>query len=167
MRERAYGTHSVSRRDWLGYVAIGAGLTLLPKTILGIPAPIKIITHRNPGCTCCEGWAEHMRKAGFEVTLSDDPELAAYREKLGVPSDLAGCHTSTVGARVFEGHIPSHLIARFLRDHPAALGLAVAGMPAGSPGMESPTPVAYDVVAFAKDGKRWIYENVKPAAKPA
>ena len=152
----------LSRRNWVLTSAVFF-FGLSPRALLATPerAGPRIAVRRNPGCGCCEGWAEHMRKAGYEVDLTDDPNLAAYRTSLGVPAELAGCHTGIAEGYVLEGHIPAPTINRFLREKPAAKGLAVAGMPAGSPGMESSNPVAYDVMAF--DGQKiWLYEKITP-----
>jgi hypothetical protein len=102
-----------------------------------------------------------MRAAGFDVAIQDDPQLAEYKASLGIPSDLQSCHTGRGDGYTFEGHIPAKTIQRFLRERPLAKGLAVAGMPAGSPGMESANPVAYDVMAFDAT-KSWLWEKVTP-----
>ena len=152
----------IDRRTW---VLVGLSAAVLgPRRLLASVARApRIEVRRNPGCGCCEGWADHMRKAGFEIDLKDDPELAAYRTSLGIPAELVGCHTGVGEGYIFEGHIPASVALRFLKERPAAKGLAVAGMPAGSPGMESSTPVAYDVMAW--DGtKVWVYEKITPPA---
>lgn len=124
---------------------------------------------KNPGCKCCEGWAANVRAAGFEVTMTEDPTLDERRKKMGVPEGLEGCHTGLLDKYVIEGHIPGDIIARFHAEAPAnALGIAVAGMPAGSPGMESATPVAsYEVIAWYKDGSHRTYATVVPTATAA
>lgn len=147
-----------SRREWLTATGMFAALAL-PSTARALTRAPKLVTKRNPGCSCCEGWATHMRAAGFEIDMSDHPKLNEYKDSLGVPGDLRGCHTSVGEGYIFEGHIPAPVVQRFLKEKPSAKGIAVAGMPAGSPGMESPDPVAYDVVAF--DGtKTWVYEKI-------
>lgn len=121
---------------------------------------------KNPGCKCCEGWATNVRAAGFEVIMTEDPTLDERRKRMGVLEGLEGCHTGLLGEYVIEGHIPGDIIARFHTEAPAnALGISVAGMPAGSPGMESATPVAsYDVIAWHKDGSRRTFATVVPTA---
>lgn len=112
---------------------------------------------RAPGCGCCEGWAAHLQRAGFTVTLEDAPDLDAVRRAAGVPDDLAGCHTGLLGSnKVVEGHVPAMALEQFLADPARWRGLAVPGMPLGSPGMEMPgaTPEPYTVFAFAADGQR-------------
>jgi hypothetical protein len=124
-----------------------------------------ISAYRNPGCGCCEKWAEQLEAAGFEVNMRDDPDLASRRSATGVPDDLAGCHTAVMGDYVIEGHVPLAEIEKLITEKPAIRGIAVPGMPTGSPGMEmGESRDAYDVVAFAADGTRNIF--AKYAAKP-
>lgn len=128
----------------------------------GSGAPLRVF--RAPGCTCCEGWAQHLRREGFDVMLEDAPDLDAARRAAGVPEDLAGCHTGLLGSRaVIEGHVPAVAIRRFLADQGRWWGLAVPGMPLGSPGMEVPgrTPESYNVFAFASDGQRARFMAVR------
>ena len=117
-----------------------------------------IKAYRNPGCGCCEKWAGLMKEAGFAITLEDDEDLAGRKEKLGVPADLAGCHTALMEDYVIEGHVPVDDIKRLLVERPVARGLAVPGMPAGSPGMENGGPPdAFMVFLFKNDGSKTIY----------
>jgi hypothetical protein len=126
-----------------------AGLSFLPWSTLAGAEVVKpkITAYRNPGCGCCGLWADGLRKAGFKVEMVDDPDLDARRTTLGVPKELAGCHTAVMGKQVIEGHVPAEDIIQLLTAHSDALGLAVAGMPVGSPGMEmGVTRDAYDVI---------------------
>lgn len=118
--------------------------------------------HRDPGCPCCDEWAALARKAGYAVTIADDPDLAARKRKLGVPDDLRSCHTTEVAGYVLEGHVPFESIQRLLASGDRAIaGLAVAGMPLGSPGMEAGgTADAYRVIAFERSGKRRIFAEI-------
>jgi hypothetical protein len=95
-----------------------------------------------------------LRDAGFAVTVEETTDLKTVRKRLGVPSDLAACHTAEVGGYVIEGHVPALAVRRLLEKRPAALGLSVPGMPVGSPGMEGGTPVKYDVVLFGATGRQ-------------
>ena len=134
---------------------------------MAIPAMAKgvISAYRNPGCGCCEKWADQLKAAGFELTMQDDPDLSARRVTAGVPDDLAGCHTALMGDYVIEGHVPLADIEKLLAEKPAIRGIAVAGMPMGSPGMEmGESRDAFDVVAFAANGSRSIF--AKYAANP-
>jgi hypothetical protein len=120
----------------------------------------EINAFRNPGCGCCEKWAEHLKAAGFRVTMTDDGDLAGRRRSLGVPEALAGCHVAQAGPYVIEGHVPAQDIVRLLKERPDALGLAVPGMPAGSPGMENDgSSEGYDVLIFSANGSNAVYER--------
>lgn len=141
-------------------------VALVPPMVAGrVLAKGVISAYRNPGCGCCEKWAEMLQAAGFEVNMQDDAELAARRVAAGVPEDLAGCHTALMGEYVIEGHVPLAEIEKLISQRPAIRGIAVAGMPTGSPGMEmGESRDAYDVVAFAADGSRSIFARY--AEKP-
>ena len=91
---------------------------------------------KDPDCGCCTEWVAHLRESGFIVEVTDTREQPAISAKLGVPEELRGCHSATVEGYVIEGHVPAADIARLLAEKPAARGLAVPGMPIGSPGME-------------------------------
>jgi hypothetical protein len=98
-----------------------------------------------------------MRANGFTVTVNDVPNADAYRAQAGVPPSLSSCHTALVDGYVVEGHVPAADVRRLLSERPKALGLAVPGMPAGSPGMEAPRGDAYDVLLFQRDGRTSVY----------
>lgn len=157
------------RRAWLkiaGGAAAATGLgAVTGRELRGAPVArtpatrspaVPVFALRNPGCGCCEGWADHLRENGFEVALHDTDDLQAVKQRLGVPEDLHGCHTALVAGYVVEGHVPAAYVRRILDESPDVAGVAVPGMPAGSPGMEGPPPVAYDVVAFGRDGERTV-----------
>jgi hypothetical protein len=112
-----------------------------------------VTVHKDPNCGCCIGWADHLTKAGFEVKTIDTATLSAVKERLGVPADLAACHTAEVEGYVVEGHVPAAAVRRLLEERPRATGLAVPGMPMGSPGMEGGTPEPYAVVQFGPQGR--------------
>ena len=116
----------------------------------------KITVTKDPTCGCCAGWAEHVRAAGFPVEVVETSELNRVKVRLGVPRNLAACHTAEVDGYVVEGHVPAGAIKRLLVERPQVKGLAVPGMPAGSPGMEVPgaEPETYDVIAFGPAGER-------------
>lgn len=101
----------------------------------------------------------HLRSNGFVVTTIDvdGAEMNALKERYGVPPELASCHTALIEGYVIEGHVPADLISSLLRERPDIIGLAVPGMPPGSPGMEGPNPAPYDVLAFAEGGESWVY----------
>ncbi len=109
---------------------------VLPARAAGASGLPPIEVYRDPGCSCCEGWAAHLQEAGFAVTMNDDFERRARRLALGIADELASCHTAMVDDLVIEGHVPASDIVRLLANRPAgAYGLAVPEMPAGSPGM--------------------------------
>ncbi len=103
----------------------------------------------------------HLRANGFTVTVDNTSDLRPIKARLGVPSKLESCHTASVGSYVIEGHVPADTIKRLLRQRPAVVGLAVPGMPVGSPGMESPGQPAerYQILAFDKAGKTTVFES--------
>ena len=97
-----------------------------------------IAVYRNPGCSCCEAWVKRMVASGFKVTIEDDPNLDARRASLNIPAELASCHIALADGYAFDGHVPPADIVKFLSERPSgAFGLAVPGMPMGSPGMGS------------------------------
>ena len=118
-----------------------------------------VTVFRNPGCGCCEGWVEAMREAGFTVTLEDVSNLMERRTAYELKPTEASCHFGVADGYVFEGHIPPRTITRFLTERPAdAKGLAVPGMPAGSPGMgPEGSGGPYDVLLLLKDGSSRVY----------
>jgi hypothetical protein len=109
---------------------------------------------KDPSCGCCAGWVEHIRAAGFQVEVAETANLNRVKARLGVPQALASCHTGEIGGYVVEGHVPAGAVRRLLRERPGAKGLAVPGMPAGSPGMEGGEPEEYEVILFGPAGQR-------------
>lgn len=124
------------------------------------PQLAAMTVYRDPSCGCCEAWAEIARNAGYEVTLIDRSDMAAIKRQHGVPESLASCHTALVGGYAIEGHVPLGAVARLLRERPGGLkGIAVPGMPRGSPGMEMPDGSAdpFEVVAFDASGMAGVF----------
>ena len=113
--------------------------------------------YKSPYCGCCGKWAEHMSKAGFKVKAHEVEDVPAMRRKLGMPDKLGSCHTAKVGNYLLEGHVPAEDVKRLLKENPKALGLAVPGMPAGSPGMDVPNSPPYDTLLVHKDGASRIF----------
>jgi hypothetical protein len=113
-----------------------------------------ILVHKDPDCGCCTGWVRHLEDAGFAATVEETADLAVVRKRLGVPADLAACHTAEIAGYVIEGHVPASAVRILLKERPDATGLVVPGMPAGSPGMEGGTPQRYNVVLFGATGRR-------------
>lgn len=137
----------------VGYLTLGGGEG---ETASGAGAA-EMVVYRSPACGCCYDWAEHMRQAGFQVQVEDRNDLAPIKAEMGVPSDLSSCHTARIGDYVIEGHVPAADVRRLLAERPDVRGLAVPGMPVGSPGMEGPRPDRYSVVAFDGEGGREVF----------
>jgi hypothetical protein len=118
----------------------------------------KIVVTKDPTCGCCTGWVDHLRQAGFVAEVIETPEINRVKVRLGVPNDLAACHTAEIGGYVIEGHVPADAIKRLLAEKPAGKGLAVAGMPMGSPGMEMEgmAPDTYEVVLFGPSSRQTL-----------
>ena len=114
------------------------------------------IVHRSPHCHCCAKWVSHLERSGFKVETRFTDSLADVRARLGVAPASASCHTAIVGSLVIEGHVPAQDIRRALGDSSIA-GLAVPGMPQGSPGMEGARVTPYDVLAWRPDGTSFHY----------
>jgi hypothetical protein len=112
--------------------------------------------HRDPGCGCCEGWVAHLHAGGFQAEVVETPVIDQVKTRLGIPRDLAACHTAEIDGYVVEGHVPASAVRRLIAERPAARGLAVPGMPVGSPGMEAEGAPAeeYAVVIFGDFGQR-------------
>jgi hypothetical protein len=134
-------------------VVLLAGL-FLPAPLRAASAPIHV--HKDPSCGCCEGWVAHVRQEGFTATVTDTPRLNAVKARLGIPQDLWSCHSAAIEGYVIEGHVPAAAIRRLLSERPQAAGLAVPGMPIGSPGMEveGEAPDEYSVVLYGAFGRR-------------
>jgi hypothetical protein len=123
------------------------------------PDKPEITVYKSPTCGCCAKWVSHLEENGFEVETSDMANVTPMKQRLGVPQALSSCHTAVVGGYVVEGHVPADLIKRLLDEKPEVVGLAVPGMPTGSPGMEGPNPKSYDVIAFKKDGGQEVFAS--------
>jgi hypothetical protein len=142
---------SPSRRSALLFLTAAA---LWPVGAAAADGPTTITVHKDPTCGCCGGWVAHLQKAGFATTVLETRDLDAVKRRLGVPNELAACHTAEVTGFVVEGHVPAPALRRLLQEKPSATGLAVPGMPVGSPGMEGGTPERYDVILFGPAGQR-------------
>lgn len=160
---------------------IGLGLVAIAATMLGTelsqPAPDDIsaatappdtvVVYKSPTCSCCSKWIEHLQQAGFRVEAHNESEMSQVKTRLGVPEELASCHTALINGYVIEGHVPADDIKQLLAKHPKARGLAVPGMPIGSPGMEMGTRVdAYDVLLMADGKPPAIFAHHVPSGTP-
>lgn len=161
----AFGVNTVSQANVNRRVAIllavfGGANAFGPRSEAAKAADRPFIkVARNAGCGCCLLWGKHLEANGFRLEMTERRDLAAYKAQLGVPEDLASCHTGIIDGYVIEGHVPADAIKRLLAAKPKAIGLAVPGMPSGSPGMEGGTPEVYEVVLFGKSERssfgRW------------
>jgi hypothetical protein len=125
-------------------------------------ASAAMTVYRDPSCGCCEAWAKIARDAGYQVEVIDRPDMAAIKAQYGVPDQLLSCHTTIVGGYAIEGHVPLEDVQRLLKEKPRAIrGIAVAGMPLGSPGMEVPdgTKQPFRVMAFDEGGRTSVFRG--------
>lgn len=120
-----------------------------------------IEVYKTPTCGCCGKWVDHLRAAGFTVNVTDLNDLADVKRTSGIPANLQSCHTAKVGEYVVEGHVPAADVKKLLAERPAVKGIAVSGMPIGSPGMEVAGVPAqrYDVMAFDAAGKTRVFAS--------
>lgn len=122
--------------------------------------PIEMTVYLSPTCGCCSNWIEHIEDYGFEVTLEYRVDMNAVKEAFAIHSELASCHTSVVNGYLVEGHVPGEVVREFLAEAPSVRGLAVPGMPVGSPGMEVEGRAdPYDVVTFTSAGEVEVYSR--------
>jgi hypothetical protein len=147
----------MKRRTFLyGILAGSVGVALNAHAALP-----QIEVYKTESCGCCINWVEHLRAHGFTVQVNNVADTSDYREKFGVPDALGSCHTGLVEGYALEGHVPAREIKRLLAERPKAKGLAVPGMPAGSPGMEveGRGRDAYDVILIHADGRHSVYRR--------
>lgn len=139
----------ISRRALIVGLA-AAPIVLSARSIASAETLPKMTVTKEPSCGCCGAWVDHVRKAGFPVEVVESPGVNRLKVRLGVPQALASCHTAEVSGYVIEGHVPADAIKRLLAEKPKARGIAVPGMPVGSPGMEidGVQNDTYDVVLF-------------------
>jgi len=145
----------VQRVFWGGSLAAVFGMLGLLATQQSVAADI--VVYKSPTCGCCGKWVKHMEDAGFSVNVENRHDLTPIKRELGVPGRMQSCHTAKVGDYIVEGHVPADLVKRMLDEKPAIKGLAVPGMPMGSPGMEGPRKDPYNVMAIGNDGRASIF----------
>lgn len=154
------GSKSVSQKAWPYWaltlaILIGVGIAV----VTGGSRAADIVVYKSPTCGCCGKWVEHMKEAGFTVDVENLRDLKPVKAEYGVPRSLQSCHTAMVGGYVVEGHVPADVVQRMLKEKPDIKGLAVPGMPMGSPGMEGPRKDSYKVLSIAQDGSTRVYER--------
>ena len=149
------------RRNYIA-AALAALATAVPVAVAAAPAAVEV--WKAPTCGCCKDWIVHLEANGFKVQVHDSGNTAA-RARLGIPMRLGSCHTALVDGYAIEGHGPARAIRRLLAERPGAVGLAVPGMPVGSPGMDGPAygarKDAYDVLLVRKDGSTSSYQSYR------
>ena len=146
------------RRSLLGMVAMGAASI----AVAAKPQILEIQVWKDPNCGCCNAWIEHLEKNGFSLSVIDAGNNAA-RARLGLPQKFASCHTGLVQGYVIEGHVPAADIRRLIKEKPDAIGIAVPGMPIGSPGMDGPDygkqRDPYQVLLIQKNGSSKVFNS--------
>jgi hypothetical protein len=148
------------RKAFIGSVIAGvvslAGLAAAQR-----PAPAQTVeVFKSPSCGCCANWVKHLEAAGFTTKVTNVDDITQVKTKYGVPARAQSCHTAVVGGYVLEGHVPAADVQRLLKEKPAVIGVAVPGMPVGSPGMEVGTTVQpYDVLTFNKQGQTTVFAS--------
>ena len=152
----------ITRRSFVGQAAgvviASIGGRALLAEVRGNPAT-PIVVYKSASCGCCAKWVDHLRVSGFTPTIHDEADMDSVKDQLGVPKDVRSCHTALLERYLVEGHVPATDLRSLLAKHPAIAGLAVPGMPTGTPGMAAPGAPAepYEVVAFQLDGKTRSY----------
>jgi len=154
-------THTLLRRRLLTALLLLAASMTAPSLVRAATGtPIEV--WKDPSCGCCHDWIAHMQANGFSVTIHDNGNNAV-RSRLGLPQKLGSCHTALVGGYLIEGHVPASDVRALLQQKPQALGLAVPGMPVGSPGMDGAVygnrRDPYDVLLVARDGSTRIFKS--------
>ncbi|MEX2180692.1 MAG: DUF411 domain-containing protein [Gemmatimonadaceae bacterium] len=156
---------TLTRRHFVALSVGAAGGLVLVTRVLGAPRASQgalppMTVYKSAACGCCTSWVDHARASGFTVRTVDTEDLASVKQELGVPPALASCHTVVVGAYVVEGHVPADDVKRLLAEKPSVRGIAVPGMPIGSPGMEQGPRSGYqryDVLAFTRAGATTVF----------
>jgi len=147
----------ISRRQFLIRGTALAAAASVPGLLPAQTANPAMVVYKDPSCGCCKLWVDHVKAAGFAVSVRDSSDVVSVKKRQGVPARLYSCHTAIVGGYVVEGHVPADLVQKLLKERPNVVGLAVPGMPAGSPGMEQGSKEPYDVLTFDAAGKTTVY----------
>jgi hypothetical protein len=128
-----------------------------------IAADLPVVqVYKSPTCGCCSKWVEHLRKNGFTVDVTNVADVTPIKKANSVPPSLSSCHTALIDGYIIEGHVPAEDIFRLLKERPAVAGIAVPGMPIGSPGMEGRNPQPFKVIAFGTDGETKEFSSHEP-----
>ena len=148
----------LSRREFAVGVAGFLFLGLRGKRLAAEPLPTMVV-YKSKSCGCCAKWVDHVKAAGFKLEVHDEESMDPLKDDLGIPRQVRSCHTALAGGYLIEGHVPASDIQRLLARRPTVAGLAVPGMPAGTPGMAEPgTKVGdFEVVAFQSNGSTEVF----------
>jgi len=150
----------VSRRTM---IKAAVAMALIPAAFAARASEPLVVVWKSPTCGCCTDWVRHMQANGFKVTVNEVPSTAPVRAKMGIPERFGSCHTAAVDGYALEGHVPAKEVRRLLKERPQAAGLAVPGMPVGSPGMDGPEYKGrkdpYDVLLVGRDGGVRSYQS--------
>lgn len=154
------------RRAWLARCTAGGMAALcgsVRATQTGAAAQVEV--WKSPNCGCCGDWIRHLQASGFQVKVHDVPDTTPVRARLGVAARYGSCHSARVGTYAIEGHVPAREIRRLMQERPDALGLAVPGMPVGSPGMDGPVyqgrTQPYDVMLLDRSGGAGVFARYR------
>ena len=154
----------IKSKSWTTILATAAAVVAVVIAAAWIGLPVtnakaeEVVVYKTPYCQCCVKWIAHMRNNGFDVSVVNVPSTELTRKRLGVPRQFGSCHTATIGDYWVEGHVPADLVQQLMTEEPDnILGIAVPGMVMGSPGMEGPNPVEYQVLAYGNNGKVTAY----------
>jgi hypothetical protein len=154
----------LTRRGWLA-VAGGAALALAARPLAALAPEQKgklptMTVYKSPTCRCCGKWIDHMKAQGFTLDVKDMDDVSPVKRTMGIPEDMWSCHTGVVGKYAVEGHVPADVVKKLLAEKPKAIGIAVPGMPVGSPGMESGSRKdKYDVMLVRAGAKPKVYAS--------
>jgi len=142
---------------WTRRGVLGLPLALLALSGTGRAQGQAIDVYRDPLCGCCEGWVDHLKGAGYAVAVVERSDVTPLKKQLTIPEELWACHTGTIAGYAIEGHVPAHALGRLLTERPPFKGLAVPGMPIGSPGMEGDREDLYEVIGFGGGGRPAVF----------
>lgn len=157
----------MDRRDFfLTALGVSAGALVLTRGAHAQPGALPAMTvYKSASCGCCGAWVDHVKANGFTVKVVDTEDLSSVKREMGIPGKLQSCHTVVVGTYIVEGHVPAEDVKKLLATKPKVRGLAVPGMPIGSPGMEQGSPAnydRYDVLAFTAAGTTSVFATHGP-----
>jgi hypothetical protein len=154
----------LTRRALLRYATLAASAALVGPFVWrdarAAATRPSVALFKNPGCGCCEDYAAYLRQHGFTVTVKETEKLSAMSTKASIPAELEGCHLAYLGGYVVSGHVPVEAIDKLLAEHPQLKGLALPGMPLGSPGMSGTKQEPFTVYAIGSDGKAELYITI-------